>query len=322
MDPIYSKAQRQMGGSSFKASTKGSARKARMKKKRASKTQNAGQPSGPGGSISTAERSKSRTDVERDEETQRVGGGESAGSKVASYTVGALHAVDIGLGLALVVYGGMVHVSSVTAAAICYGLVLFLGAIAGAIGYYSGACNRRGLRGSAIAGFLACLLDIGAFIAVIAAWDPFIQFLNDNHEALMLSTDSIETIQGLKILFAVIFIVLAGLEVHRGLAMWDMKDTMAEEGATSRVTPLSRSTSDSKPNWFLSLFGLAKRKKTDDFVMFDDNASMESSLLWSKNGAQPTSDDYLEFVPEHERGLANFHSTIGLPTPPEDRMDY
>lgn len=323
MDPLSSKAQRQNGGSSkSKASTKGSAKKSR-KKKRTPKTQNAGQPSGPGGSLSTAERTKSRSAVERGEETQRAGGGESAGIKVASYTVGALHAVDIGLGIALVVYGSMVHVTSVTAAALCYGLVLLLGAVAGTIGYYSGACNRRGLRASAFAGFLTCLLDIVAFIAVLVFWDSFIRFLNDNHDLLMLSTDSVETIGGLKIFFAVIFIVLAGLEVHRGFAMWGMKDTMGEQGATSQVAPLlSRSNSDSWSNWFLSFFGIAKRKKTDDFVMFDDNASMESSLLWSKNGAQPTSEDYLEFVPEHERGLADFHSTVGLPTPPEDRMDY
>ena len=66
----------------------------------------------------------------------------------------------------------------------------------------------------------------------------------------------------------------------------------------------------------------AKRKKTDDFVMFDDNASMESSLLWSKNGAQATSDDYLEFVPEHERGLASFTSNVALPVPQPDKYDY
>ena len=94
------------------------------------------------------------------------------------------------------------------------------------------------------------------------------------------------------------------------------------QGTSGRVAPHSGSTSDSKWNKFLSWFGLAKRKKTDDFVVFDDNASMESSLLWSKNGAQPTSDDYLEFVPEHERGLADFTSNVALPTPPEDRVDY
>ena len=56
--------------------------------------------------------------------------------------------------------------------------------------------------------------------------------------------------------------------------------------------------------------------------MFDDNASMESALLWSKDGGQPSSDDYLEFVPDHERGLANYTSNVALPLPPEDKMDY
>lgn len=101
--------------------------------------------------------------------------------------------------------------------------------------------------------------------------------------------------------------------------MWGMKDILPEQAVC--VTPLSRSTSVSKPNWFLALLGLAKRKKTDDFVMFDDNASMESSLLWSHNRAQPTSDDYLEFVQEHERRLSDF-SNVLLPKPPEEMMDY
>jgi len=231
----------------------------------------------------------------------------------------------MGLGLALLVYGGMVHVTAVTAAAISYGLVLFLGAVAGAIGYFWGGCNRRGLRGSAIAGFLTSLLDICAFVAVIASWHSFIKFLNDNHEALMLSTDAVKSIEGLKVLFAVLFILLSGLEAHRGITMWGMNTAMGGEGATDQVAPNLRSTSNSSQtwsHWFLSLFGLTKRKKTDDFVVFDDGASMESSLLWSKSGGMPTSDDYLEFVPEHERGLSNFHAAAELPTPPEDRCDY
>jgi len=75
-------------------------------------------------------------------------------------------------------------------------------------------------------------------------------------------------------------------------------------------------------DWFLSLFGLQKRKKVDDFFVFDDSASMEHSLLWTKNGDQPTADDYLEFIPEHERGLADQASNLALPKPAEDRCDY
>ena len=209
------RAKRQIAGGS-KATSKSSSKSKSRKKKRAApkETQNAGQPTGVPRAMSN--RSKSRTAIDRGDDTSRASGGEpGVGTKCASYTVGALHAVDVGLGVALIVYGAMVHVTSVTAAAIAYGLLLLLGGVAGTIGYYSGACNRRGLRASAVAGFVTMLLDIAAFIAVIAAWDSFISFLNDNSEALMLSSDSINTIEGLKILFAVIFIVLAGLEGHR-----------------------------------------------------------------------------------------------------------
>jgi hypothetical protein len=101
--------------------------------------------------------------------------------------------------------------------------------------------------------------------------------------------------------------------------MWGMKDNFP--GQVARVTPHSRSTSVSKRNWFLSLFGLTKRKKTDDFVVFDDNASMESSLLWSQDRAQPASGDFLDFISNHERGLADF-SKVPLQKPPEDNTDY
>ena len=109
--------------------------------------------------------------------------------------------------------------------------------------------------------------------------------------------------------------------LSRAMAMWGLKDSMPE--SKSRVSPLSASKDRSSCcDGFLSMFGFAKRKKTDDFVMFDDDASMESALLWSKDGAQATSEDYLEFVPEHERGLADFGSKVSLPMPPEDRVDY
>mmetsp|Transcript_4103 Transcript_4103/g.10426 ORF Transcript_4103/g.10426 Transcript_4103/m.10426 type:complete len:320 (-) Transcript_4103:101-1060(-) len=319
MDRATSKAQKKMKGNSSKSKSKGSARKAKKSKKKEKKekepkTQNAGQPSGP--SVSTSQRSKSRSAVVPEETASISGGGLEAGRKCASYAVGAMHVIDAGLGLALIIYGGMVHVPSVTATVICYGLVLFLGAVAGTVGYYSEAFNRRGLWASAMAGFLTCFLDIIAFVVILLSWDSFIKLLNDNHEALMLTEDSVKMIQGLKILFAVIFVVLGGLEVHRGLAMWGLKNTMSEQGVTSR------STGGSKCDSLLSMFGLSKKKKTDDFVVFDDSASMESALLWSKNGSQPTSDDYLEFVPEHERQLADFHSNVALPTPPEDQVDY
>ena len=229
MDPLSSKAKRQMASSTSKASSKGSSRKARGKKSKRSggKSQNAGQPSGPSSSGRSKQRSSARVEEEDEEEVHtrsrtkrsKSGGDESdmagIGTKIAGYTVGALHTIDIGLGISLLVYGAMVHVPSVTGAAISYGLLLFLGAVAGAIGYYSGACNRRGLVISSIAGGLACLVDMCLFIAAVAAWDTFIKFLKDNHDDLMLSEGGVDTINGLKILFAVIFIFLAGLEGHR-----------------------------------------------------------------------------------------------------------
>ena len=89
---------------------------------------------------------------------------------------------------------------------------------------------------------------------------------------------------------------------------------------TTRLDSISVN-SNSQRNWFLSWLGVAKKKRTDNLIVFDDNSSLDSALLWSHAG-DPCPDDYLEFVHEHERSLTNFASTIALPSPPEDRMDY
>jgi hypothetical protein len=96
-----------------------------------------------------------------------------------------------------------------------------------------------------------------------------------------------------------------------------------DQSKSSSYRSTSTSSSSAASSWkFLSWCGLTKKKRSDDFVMFDDNASMESALLWSKECGQPSSDDYLEFVPEHERGLASYASNAVMPLPPEDKTDY
>jgi len=72
----------------------------------------------------------------------------------------------------------------------------------------------------------------------------------------------------------------------------------------------------------LGWFGLERRRRVDDLVILDDNSGLERSLLWSEGGDRPQADDYLEFVPEHERGLMETASNASMPKPPEDRYDY
>jgi hypothetical protein len=139
-------------------------------------------------------------------------GGRSWG-KVA---LGTMLALDIAIGTSCVVYGALVNnLIPVMATLISYGSVLILGAFAGAVGLYTCACSRKGLQASAVFGFLVTLLDIGALITTLLLWDSFIVFLNENYDHLLLSEDSMTTIQGLKILFVVIFGVLALLEFIR-----------------------------------------------------------------------------------------------------------
>ena len=76
-----------------------------------------------------------------------------------------------------------------------------------------------------------------------------------------------------------------------------------------------------KQNGFL-FFGLVKRKQVDSMVVFDDKTSMESSLLWSSNSrTKPSTEEYLDLIPQHKRGIANY-ANVQLLIPPVDRMDY
>jgi len=238
--------------------------------------------------------------------------------------------MDIGLGVACVLYGGMVHVVSVTAISISYGLVLVLGSIAGTIGYCSsGGASRRttsspGLMASGCAGFIASLMNVAAFVAIMSSWNPFIEFLNDNEEALLLTESSIDTIQGLEVPLAIIFIVLACLEMYRGIAMCRMKKTKSSSSSQrlrGHLDSISVNSDTQPKHWLLSWLGIVKKKRTDDLVVFDDNSSLESALLWSNDG-EPCPEDYLVFVPEHEKSLTNFTASISLPAPPEDKTDY
>eukprot|EP00577_Skeletonema_sp_RCC1716_P020282 CAMPEP_0113404992 /NCGR_PEP_ID=MMETSP0013_2-20120614/18702_1 /TAXON_ID=2843 ORGANISM="Skeletonema costatum, Strain 1716" /NCGR_SAMPLE_ID=MMETSP0013_2 /ASSEMBLY_ACC=CAM_ASM_000158 /LENGTH=318 /DNA_ID=CAMNT_0000290665 /DNA_START=23 /DNA_END=979 /DNA_ORIENTATION=+ /assembly_acc=CAM_ASM_000158 len=318
MDAATLKAQRQIGSA---PSTKSSKSKRNKKRRSKKSSQSAGQPSGPGNTAASLERSRRRQSDRFGDASSRESGADTKG-KCTSRTLGALHTIDAGLGLACIVYGGMAHVVSVTALSVTYGLVLFIGAIAGAIGYYSEGCNKRGLTASAIAGLLTCLADIAAFVFVIISWGSFTTFLKENAEALLLTDASISTISSLQVLFAVIFIVLAGLEGSRFWEMRTMRVRMLAEGHGLRVSPQGAQES-SKLSWlWCACLCPKKRKKTDDFVLFDDDSSLESALLWSKNGTQPTAEDYLEFMPEHEKGLSNFAASAKLPKPPVDRFDY
>jgi hypothetical protein len=247
--------------------------------------------------------------------------------------------------MSVIVYGALVHdvIIAVVAVLISYGILLLLGFITGAVGYFTSS-NRMCCYLSAIIGFLTFLVDIGAFIAILISWETLIVFLNTNHDHLMLSEDLVQSIQSQKVLIAVIFAVLAVLELVKSCVVWAITKTNTVSpappggsthnslgnrsiGSGGSVGSQShRSSSGSKKsssnNWFLSLFGLTKRKKVDDMIMFHDNPPMEAPLLWSTNQrTEPSVDDYLNFIPQHERSIANY-SHVELPLPPVDRTDY
>jgi len=245
-------------------------------------------------------------------------GGSDTGSSfvVAAVLMNATHLVDAGLGVACIVYGSMEHDIEVQAVAIAFGIILVLGSLCGVVGYCSRSCNRAGLVGSIVIGIIACLAYIGAFVWVLVSWTSFVSFF-DADEKFSADSNTVATA------------VLVALALLEGLRIFTTsitrakllrQDSLRRAGGSARS--MSTGSDSSSLKGFMSWLGFSKKKRSEDFVMFDDNASMESALLWSKDGGQPSADDYLEFVPEHERGLANYTSNVALPLPPPDKTDY
>ena len=213
MESRSSRARNSTAGSAASSS-----RKVRKSSKQSTSTLRAQSRAGKGSgeSITTSTTASERISL-RHTTLEREAEAESSALSCTSCILGALHVIDVGLGVACIVYGGMVHVVSAMATCISYGLLLVIGSIAGAIGYCSGGRSKRspGLMVSAMAGFMISLMNVAAFVAILVSWDPFIDFLKDYQEALLLTEDSIETIQGMKIPLVIIFVVLACLEMYR-----------------------------------------------------------------------------------------------------------
>lgn len=242
-----------------------------------------------------------------------------ADGKAASITMNTLHIIDIAIGTAYIVIGALEQSTQAKIVGISLGSLLLLGSMCGIFGYYS--CHRNGLIVGMVIGSIACCVYIAGFIWGLVSWDTLVDFITgggDNKEEESFLEDK-------KMDVIVIMAVLAIVEVIRIITTGFTRNQLLKQDAQSKSGSYrSTSTSSSSiSSWnFLSWCGLTKKKRSDDFVMFDDNASMESALLWSKDGGQPSSDDYLEFVPEHERGLANYASNAVMPLPPEDKTDY
>lgn len=258
--------------------------------------------------------SESRT---RYKKSLTKGSGTSEPSKAPAITMNSINALDVGIGIAYIV--GATQISGIggVAIAISLGVVLLLGSICSIVGYCSRSCSRAGLVGGILLGAISCLAYVGLFLWALISWNSFVTYFGYD-EGDFIADKNVATI--------VVFAALAIFESIRVITTSITRKQILETDLQfkSGSTRSTASTASDVGSWqgFLNWFGISKKKRSDDFVMFDDNASLESALLWSKDGGQPSSDDYLEFIPGHERGLANYTSNVALPLPPEDKMDY
>ena len=170
MDPLLAKAHGKVGGTSTKSKTS-------KKKKRSTRSQSAGQPTG------TSESSHlSKPKHALPSEISR--GSSSESSNGAAVTMHAIHVLDVGLGIAYIVIGAMAQEMEVTTVLILLGSLLLLGSLCGTVGYCFKSCNRVGLAGSIVIGMILCLAYTGGFIWALVSWDSFLAFFDHDEEII------------------------------------------------------------------------------------------------------------------------------------------
>lgn len=149
--------------------------------------------------------------------------------------------LDLILGIAASVYGGLVSGAVIEAATVlAYGWVLILSSVVGLSAFASTCCERCGFCLSAFFALIIMVAEVGFGVAMMADTDGFIQFLRDNEDALYLTDETIDFVEDNIMLFCIIFWVLAFLEFCRYCTMCSLskQSAMSEDMENDLQEPL------------------------------------------------------------------------------------
>ena len=137
------------------------------------------------------------------------------------WIIKVLHAVDVCLGIALIVYGSLIRTQfeppAMAAAIFCLllGTILLVSSAVGIFSYASRSCSRWGLL---VSGFVAPYLSVVYITMIIAlAMDSsgFFQYLEDHHDVMYFGENVVQNLGGLMGLIYSILGTLAALELSR-----------------------------------------------------------------------------------------------------------
>lgn len=142
-------------------------------------------------------------------------------SKVGMYTIKTLHAIDVSIGLALVVYGSLLFTQfespAIAAALFCVilGTIHLAASLAGIFSFVCRVCSRCGLVISAYIAPYYVIVYITIVIALIVDSNGFLTYLDDNKDQMFLGQDAAANFKRLLPLLYTVLIVLGLLESLR-----------------------------------------------------------------------------------------------------------
>jgi hypothetical protein len=142
-------------------------------------------------------------------------------SKVGLYTVEALHAIDVSIGLALLIYGSLLFTrfeNPATAAAlfcVILGTIHVATSLAGIISFSAGACSRCGLVISAYIAPYYVIVYITIVIALIVDSNGLLTYPDENKDQMFLGENASQNFKRMLPLIYTILIVLGLLESLR-----------------------------------------------------------------------------------------------------------
>lgn len=142
-------------------------------------------------------------------------------SKVGMFTVNSLHAIDVSIGLALVIYGSLLFTQfqtpAMAAALFCVilGTIHLATSLAGIFSFVVAACSRCGLVISAYIAPYYVIVYITIVIALTVDSNGFLKYLDDHKDQMFLGQDAAANVKRMLPLLYTVLIVLGLLESLR-----------------------------------------------------------------------------------------------------------
>ncbi|KAL7494037.1 hypothetical protein ACHAWT_002952 [Skeletonema menzelii] len=173
-------------------------------------------------------------------------------SKVGRYAVETLHAIDICIGLSLVIYGSLLfsqfETPAMAAALFCVilGTIHLATSLAGIFSFVVESCYRCGLVVSAYIAPYFVIVYITIVIALIVDSNGFLKYIDDHKDQMFLGQDAAANFKRVLPLLYIALIVLGTLESLRFMVLFQIRERLLRRDQADPLKP--RSTRSNGPN--------------------------------------------------------------------------